>query len=298
MNESTIALLAEVPLFALLDEQERTLLAERVELVEFEAGKVIFNVGDPGDSMYIVTSGEVQLSVKTKTGEEMFLESPSAGDFFGEISLLDEGPRTASARTLTDVKAIEVDRGDLDELFRLKPAAAMDLLAATGRRLRHNSALLRNAATRNVNEETADTRSVVMKTADWIADFSGSLPFLFIHIGIFAVWIILNVKLLPFGGFDPFPFGFLTLVVSLEAIILSVFVLLSQNRQVARDKVRGDIEYDVNLKAEMQIAHMHEKHDQMYVELTKRLERMEKRFPTGTGTGTDADATSPSQRTP
>jgi uncharacterized membrane protein len=174
------------------------------------------------------------------------------------------------------VSAIEVDRGDLDELFRLKPAAAMDLLAATGRRLRHNSALLRNAATRNANEEVEDNRSTVMRVADWIAEFSGSLPFLFIHIGIFAVWILLNVNILPIGGFDPFPFGFLTLVVSLEAIILSVFVLLSQNRQVERDKVRGDIEYDVNLKAEMQIQHMHEKVDTLYSELTKRLDRMEK----------------------
>ncbi len=276
---TTAEILAEVPLFALLDEQERTLLAERVEMVSFEEGKAIFNVGDPGDSMYVVTSGEVQLSVKTKTGEEMFLENPTAGDFFGEISLLDEGPRTATARAKTDVKAIEIDRGDLDELFRLKPAAAMDLLAATGRRLRHNSALLRNAATRNANEEIADNRSTVMKVADWIAEFSGSLPFLFIHIGLFAVWILLNVKIFPFGGFDPFPFGFLTLVVSLEAIILSVFVLLSQNRQVARDKVRGDIEYDVNLKAEMQIAHMHEKVDMIYSEVQKRLDRIEKRMP-------------------
>jgi CRP/FNR family cyclic AMP-dependent transcriptional regulator len=275
---STIEILADVPLFALLDEQERALLAERVEIVSFDEGKTIFSVGDPGDSMYVVTSGEVQLSVKTKTGEEMFLENPGAGDFFGEISLLDEGPRTATARAKTAVNAIEIDRGDLDELFRLKPAAAMDLLAATGRRLRHNSALLRNAATRNANEEIADNRSTVMKVADWIAEFSGSLPFLFIHIGIFAIWIMLNVKLLPIGGFDPFPFGFLTLVVSLEAIILSVFVLLSQNRQVARDKVRGDIEYDVNLKAEMQIAHMHEKVDNLYSEIQKRLDRMEKRL--------------------
>ena len=276
---TTVELLAEVPLFALLDDQERAILAERVEQVEFVDGKVIFSVGDPGDSLYIVTSGEVQLSVKTKTGEEMFLENPGPGDFFGEISLLDQGPRTATARAKGEVKAIEVDRGDLDELFRLKPAAAMDLLAATGRRLRHNSALLRNAATRNPNDEIEDSRSMVMKTADWIAEFSGSLPFLFIHIGAFAVWILLNVKLLPIGGFDPFPFGFLTLVVSLEAIILSVFVLLSQNRQVARDKVRGDIEYDVNLKAEMQIAHMHEKVDGLYSEVTKRLDRMEKRLP-------------------
>jgi len=275
---STSALLAEVPLFALLDEQERALLAERVETVKYDDGSMIFNVGDPGDSMYIVTSGAVQLSVKTKTGEEMFLESPGPGEFFGEISLLDEGPRTASARAKGAVVAIEIDRGDLDELFRLAPAAAMDLLAATGRRLRHNAMIIRNAATRNANEEIADNRSVVMKVADWIAEFSGSLPFLFLHIAGFAVWIMLNVHLFSFGNFDPFPFGFLTLVVSLEAIILSVFVLLSQNRQVARDKVRGDIEYDVNLKAEMQISNMHEKFDTMYSEVQKRLDRIEKKM--------------------
>lgn len=276
---STTELLAQVSMFALLDEVERALLAERVEIVKFDEGAIIFNVGDPGDSMFVVTSGEVQLSVKTKTGEEMFLESPGPGEFFGEISLLDEGPRTATARARTEVLAIEIDRGDLDELFRLKPAAAMDLLAATGRRLRHNAMIIRNAATRNANEEIADNRSMVMKVADWIAEFSGSLPFLFIHIGIFAVWILLNVKLFSFGNFDPFPFGFLTLVVSLEAIILSVFVLLSQNRQVARDKVRGDIEYDVNLKAEMQISNMHEKFDTMYSEVARRLDRIEKRLP-------------------
>ena len=278
---STTDLLAEVSLFALLDDQERALLAERVEQVTFKEGQVVFNVGDPGDSMYVVTSGEVQLSVKTKTGEEMFLESPGRGEFFGEISLLDEGPRTATARAKTDVVAIEIDRGDLDELFRLKPAAAMDLLAATGRRLRHNAMVIRNAATRNANEEILDSRSTVMKVADWIAEFSGSLTFLFIHIAIFALWILLNLKIFSFGNFDPFPFGFLTLVVSLEAIILSVFVLLSQNRQVARDKVRGDIEYDVNLKAEMQISNMHEKFDTMYSEVAKRLDRIEKRLPAG-----------------
>jgi CRP/FNR family cyclic AMP-dependent transcriptional regulator len=274
---STLKLLADVPLFALLDDAERAVLAERVDTVQFPEGAVIFNVGDPGDSMYVVTTGDVQLTVKTKTGEEMFLEAPGPGDFFGEISLLDVGPRTATARAKSAVTAIEIDRGDLDELFRLKPAAALDLLSATGRRLRHNSALLRNAATRNANEEVEDQRSAVMKMADWIAAFSGSLTFLFLHLGGFALWILLNMKLLPFGNFDPFPFGFLTLVVSLEAIILSVFVLLSQNRQVERDKVHGDIEYDVNLKAEMQIQHMHEKFDTLYSEMTKRLDRIEKK---------------------
>jgi uncharacterized membrane protein len=270
-------ILAEVPLFALLDEEERAVLAERVELVQFVKDELIFNYGDPGDAMYVIKSGEVQLTVKTKTGETMFLESPGVGDFFGEISLLDEGPRTATARSLVDVEAIEIDRGDLDELFRLKPASALDLLAATGRRLRHNAALLRNATTRNANEEAEDKRSRVMKLADWVAAFSGSLPFLGIHIVVFTLWIVLNSSAVPFAKFDPYPFGFLTLVVSLEAIILSVFVLLSQSRQAQRDKVRGDIEYDVNLKAEMQIAHMHEKVDTLYSEVVKRLERIETR---------------------
>jgi uncharacterized membrane protein len=278
MSRAKAEMLAEVPLFALLDEQERAVLAERVDAVHYAAGGRIFQFGDPGDSMYIVKAGEVAVSVKTKTGEEIFLERPGVGDFFGEISLLDEGPRTATATAVTDVEALVVDRGDLDELFRLKPAAAMDLLAATGRRLRASSLLLRNAATRNVNEEVEDKRTTVMKLADWIADFSGSLPFLFIHIVIFAVWIGFNSLAPERSRFDAYPYGFLTLVVSLEAIILSVFVLLSQNRQVAREKVRSDIEYDVNLKAEMQIAHMHEKVDNFYSEMQKRLERLEKKL--------------------
>lgn len=274
-------MLAEVPLFALLDEHEREVLAARVEVVHFAAGDVIFNYGDPGDSMYLLKTGAVELSVKTKTGENMVLERPTAGDFFGEISLLDEGPRTAFACATSDVEALEVDRGDLDELFRLKPAAALDLLAATGRRLRQTALLLRNASTRNPNEDIADRRTLVMKIADWIAMFSGSLKFLFIHIALFALWLSWNTLLADSGRFDPYPFGFLTLVVSLEAIILSVFVLLSQNRQAERDRVRNDIEYDVNLKAEMQIAHMHEKFDENYAELHKRLDRIEKKFGNG-----------------
>jgi CRP/FNR family transcriptional regulator, cyclic AMP receptor protein len=289
---SDTEMLAEVPLFALLDDNERAFLAERVQSVKYAEGDVIFAFGDPGDAMYILKSGQVEVSFKNKTGQTVVLEKPEAGDFFGEISLLDEGPRTATAKALTDVEAIEVDRDDLDELFKLKPAAALDLLAATGRRLRATSMLLRNAASRNVNEEIEDKRTTVMKVADWIADFSGSLPFLFIHLAFFAFWLGWNT-LLKEKQFDGYPFGFLTLVVSLEAIILSVFVLLSQNRQVEREKVRGDIEYDVNLKAEMQIAHMHEKVDNLYSEVQRRLDRIEKRVTGAPGGGPGASLRPP-----
>jgi uncharacterized membrane protein len=273
---SRAEILAEVPFFSLLDEQERALLAERVEVVEHAEGQVVFNYGDPGDALYVVTEGEVEVFFKNDTGERIVLETAGPGDFFGEISLLDNGPRTASAIATKATRAIEVDREDLDELIRLKPGAAMELLTATGRRLRKNAELLRHTASRNVNDEIEDNRTTVMKIADWISDFSGSLPFLFLHLGFFFVWIVLNIGVLPVGGFDPFPFGLLTMVVSLEAIILSVFVLLSQNRQVARDRVRGDIEYNVNLKAELEIAHLHEKVDHMNAELLRRLAAIER----------------------
>src|SRR6185295_18427776 len=116
------------------------------------------------------------------------------GDFFGEISLLDAGPRTAAAMVLEDLEALVVDRGDLDELVRIRPQAAMELLTATGKRLRETSRLLRHTASRNVNKDFEERRTSMMKVADWISDFSGSMPFLFIHVGIFFVWIVLNVR--------------------------------------------------------------------------------------------------------
>jgi CRP/FNR family cyclic AMP-dependent transcriptional regulator len=272
-------MLAEVPFFALLDGQERATLAERLDLVRVPAGQIIYNMGDPGDSLFVVRSGEVELFFKNDTGDRIVLEKARSGDFFGETSLMDGGPRTASAVVIADLEALVVDRGDLDEFFRLRPAAALDLLAASGRRVREITMMLRHTASRNINDVEVDNRTGVMKTADWISEFSGSLPFLFIHCGLFFVWVTLNVAPLkdtPFGNWDPFPFGLLTMVVSLEAIILSVFVLLSQNRQVARERVRNDIEYEINLKAELEIAHMHEKVDHMHAEILARLANLEK----------------------
>jgi CRP/FNR family cyclic AMP-dependent transcriptional regulator len=178
-----------------------------------------------------------------------------------------------------DLRAVVVDRGDLEELLRSHPAAAMELLTATGRRLRETNRLLRHTVSRNINEEVEDKRTAVMKVADWISEFSGSLPFLFIHCVLFAIWIALNTGPLArtaIGGWDPFPYGFLTMCVSLEAILLSVFVLLSQNRQVARDRTRNDIEYQVNLKAELEIGHLHEKVDQMNAEILDRIAALER----------------------
>jgi uncharacterized membrane protein len=227
--------------------------------------------------MFVIRTGEVEVFFKDDTGERIVLETSGEGDFFGELSLLDNGPRTASVVVTRDVEALRVDRGDLDHLLRLHPEAALDLLTAMGKRMRVTAELLRHTASRNVNDAIEDKRTTLMKAADWIAEFSGSIPFLLIHVVLFFFWIIMNVGNGVFGipMFDPFPFGLLTMAVSLEAIILSVFVLLSQNRQVAKDRVRSDIEYDINLKAELEIAHLHEKVDRLTAEILARLGRIE-----------------------
>jgi CRP/FNR family transcriptional regulator, cyclic AMP receptor protein len=280
------ALLAEVPFFALLDEEERATLASQMEVVRHAKGHVLFTVGDPGDSLYIISSGVVEVFVKNDTGQRIVLETAGPKDFFGEMSLLDGGPRTASVVVAEDLEALRVDRGDIHRLLEKHPTAAIDLLTAMGRRLRQTGELLRHTASRNVNREAEDTRGRIQRIADWIAEFSGSLTFLNLHLLFFFGWIILNTEwirglgwawLTPATGFDPFPYGLLTMSVSLEAIVLSVFVLLSQNRQVAKDRIRSDIEYDVNLKAELEVAHLHEKMDRLTAELLARLEKIERR---------------------
>lgn len=271
------AFLSQIHLFAQLDADEREVLAQVMSHRTIAPGERLFHSGDPGDSMFIVEKGSVELYVNDTTGQKIVLHTSQPGDFFGELSLLDGGSRTASAKALEETTLLVLDREDLLQLFRKRPDAALDMLAVMGRMTRKANALLRERVVRNVNEEVAEDRgSVVLRVADWVANFSGSITFLVMHIGIFAVWIMLNIGVLPFGNFDPFPFGLLTMAVSLEAIILSTLLLFSSNRQTARDRIRGDIEYEVNLKAELEVAHLHEKTDRIYEEMLERFSRLEK----------------------
>jgi len=275
-NAANAELLAEVPFLQLLDDKERAALAADLDVVRFPAGRVLFNYGDPGDSLYVIRSGEVEVFFKDDTGERIVLETARAGDVFGELSLLDGGPRTASVVATQDLEVLRVDRANLDHFLQRHPAATLDLLTAMGRRLRATSEKLRHTASRNVNQEIEDKRTTVQKAADWIAEFSGSIAFLMLHVVIFTAWIVVNLGSVPgVVIFDPFPYGLLTMAVSLEAIFLSVFVLLSQNRQAAKDRIRADIEYEVNLKAELEVAHLHEKVDHLTGEMARRLETVE-----------------------
>jgi CRP/FNR family transcriptional regulator, cyclic AMP receptor protein len=271
-------LLAPIPLFRSLTAEERGVLAALVDVVSIPAGATIFEYGDVGDALYVIRSGQVEVFLTDDTGHRIMLDDAGPGDFFGEIGLLAPGPRTASAVVKSDLEALLVDRQDLEAFLRLHPTAALDLLDVVGQRLRSTNEVLRHTASRNVNEEMADTRSVVQKAADWIAEFSGSIAFFGINVGFFFVWIVVNSGIVPgVTPFDAFPFGLLTMAVSLEAIFLSIFVLISQNRQAAKDRIRADIEYDVNLKAELEIAELHRKVDRLNTVIQERFVELERR---------------------
>jgi CRP/FNR family cyclic AMP-dependent transcriptional regulator len=271
--------LEDVEFFKILGDEDRRELADVVDLIKLTDGETLFRAGDPGESLFLVRSGEVELYVRDNAGQKIILDITRPGDFFGEIALLDAGARTASAVALTDTELIELDRDDLLLLFQRKPDAALSMLAAMGRMTRKADELLRARVSRNVNEEVEEHLTVVQRVADWLAWFSGSIPFLVLHALWFGFWIALNVGILRVPGlsdFDPFPFGLLTMIVSLEAIFLATFVLISQNRQVEKDKVRGDIEYDVNIKAEMEVGELHQKIDHIHAEMMRRFVALEK----------------------
>jgi uncharacterized membrane protein len=274
----TPELLADVELFAHMNDEDRARLAQFIGARELPAGTLLFQAGQPGEAMYVVKRGEIELYIKDNAGQKIALATVGAGQVFGEMALLDHGPRTATARALDDSELLELDRDSLLLLFKTTPTAALSLLAAVSHMTRKADELLRQRVSRNANEEVAGHSSGFQRVADWISEFSGSMAFLIINATWFTVWIGLNTLPLGIVAFDPYPFGLLTMIVSLEAIFLSCFVLISQKRQSEKDRVRSDIEYEVNVKAELEVAHLHEKTDQIYTHMLEHFARIEKRL--------------------
>jgi len=271
--------LANIRMFEHLNEDDRIALANVVDELKVSAGHTLFQAGDPGDSLFVLRDGQIELFIKDTAGQRIVLHTAQPGDMFGELAMLDSGPRTATALALTESNVLVLDRDDLILMFQRKPEAALHMLGSLSSLTRKADELLRTRVSRNVNEEMEVHSTLLQRIADWIAWFSGSMPFLMINGGWFIIWVIINT----FPGlpaFDPYPFGLLTMIVSLEAIFLSCFVLISQNRQAEKDHVRSDIEYEVNIKAELEIAHLHEKTDRIYETMMVRFSSLEKQVAT------------------
>lgn len=262
-------------LFELLSEDERGMLAKIGGTIDFPAERVLFQAGEPGGTLYVVESGKVEIYLQDNAGQKILLKTAECGDFFGEVSLFDGRPRTATAITVADCRLLALNRQDLLDTFRKKPETALGMLAAMGGMLRASDKLLQSNISRNVNEMMDKKISPLERLIDWVAWFSGSLQFVALTAVWFGVWIGVNTLPLGLPVFDPFPFGLLTMIVSLEAIFLSCFVLISQNRQAEKDHLRSDVEYDINIKAEMEIAHLHEKTDRIHEQMLEKFAQLE-----------------------
>ena len=275
---TTIEMLREARMFSLLDEEELNTLSALLESRRFSKGETIFHRGDVGDCLYIIRQGVVEVFVETTEGEKIVFAENTAGDVFGEISLLDGGPRTATAVAIEDTEALTCDRENLLEFVTKHPSAAIDVMTAMGRNLRTTDELLRSQVSRNLNAEEEEHLTVGQRIADRVATFGGSWPFIILFGFIMSFWMGMNVYLAR-GAFDPFPFILLNLALSALAALQAPVIMMSQNRQAAKDRLRADLDYEVNLKAELEVAHLHNKVDQLYETIVERLAKLEKQSP-------------------
>jgi CRP/FNR family transcriptional regulator, cyclic AMP receptor protein len=272
---STQAILAEVPLFSRLDDLEREALSAMLRPRTFLAGEKIFSVGERGDALYIIRKGQVRLELTTNEGECLLLDEIDAGEVIGEISFLDAGPRSASAIAAIDSELLEFERGQLLNFVRSNPHAALDLLGVVANRIRSTDQLLRTRVSRNINEEEADQLTFGEHLADRVAAFGGSWTFIICFGVVLASWVIGNTVALVKHPFDPYPFIFLNLILSMLAAIQAPVIMMSQNRQGAKDRLKTDMDYRIDLKGELEIAHLHTKVDQIYELLQDRFPKVD-----------------------
>ena len=260
---TNVAMLSDVPLFQLIDDQERATLAELMTMCAFERGETIFEEGQPGESLYLIHNGRVQVFCHSDSGEKIILGDNESGDVFGEISLLDGGPRTASAVAVEATQTLTINREKLYELVRRQPHVAIDLLTVMGRRLRSTDELLRSHVTRNPNVEEEERLTFGERIADKVASFGGSWTFIITFGVVLLLWITVNSILLAAHPFDPYPYILLNLFLSMLAALQAPVIMMSQNRQSTKDRLKADLDYEVNMKAELEVAQLHRKIDRL-----------------------------------
>jgi len=241
-----------VPLFALLDDEELKVLAAQVELRRFAARQRIYKIGDPAGHAYVLLSGVVQVTAIDADQQDVVFDEPSTGDFFGFASMLDQTPHQTTAIALENTICLEVARDDIFTLIQQKPHAGMDMLTVLGQHLHSAQQLVRGRAARNPNEVIEDEMTFGERVADGVAAFGGSWTFIITFLAGLVVYSMINVYL---GGrsWDPYPFILLNLLLSMLAAIQAPVIMMSQNRQDTKDRLRGELDYAVNRQAAAEI---------------------------------------------
>jgi CRP/FNR family cyclic AMP-dependent transcriptional regulator len=245
------ALLRGVPLFAALDDAAADELCGYLHPLELKAGSSLFRVGDAGEAMYIIESGRVRITVTDADGREVILASLGHGDFFGEMAMLDGHGRSADAAVTEDSRLAVLTRENFLNFVSSDSRIVLEMLSAITRRLRRTDDLLRHRVSRNANEEDARQLKLADRAADKIAEFGGSWKFIAFEILLFLTWMLINTSLLREKVFDPYPYVFLNLVLAIICGLQAPIIMMSQNREAQKDRLRADLDYQVNLKNEM-----------------------------------------------
>jgi uncharacterized membrane protein len=260
------AVFAEIPVFSLLDADERAVLAEQVELRRFRPRQRIFKPGDPGGKAYVMLSGRVQVVVIDEDNQEVVIDDPRSGEMFGLASMLSDSPHRTTALALEETTTIEIERADLAALMQRKPMAGLDMLTMVGRQFHAAQELVRSRVGRNPNEVIAEQLTMGDRLADTVARFGGSWAFIITFGVVLTAWVTVNV-ILATRAWDPYPFILLNLFLSMLAAIQAPIIMMSQNRQDAKDRVRSELDFAVNRKAEAEI-----------IQLAAKLNRLEDRL--------------------
>lgn len=244
--------LKNVPLFSLLDDEESAVLSGQVELKRYAPRQRIYKLGDPGGQAYVMVSGRVRVTTVDEDHQEVVVDEPSSGEFFGFASMLDQTPHQTAATAVEETVCIEVDRNDIAVLLQRKPMAGMDMLNVLGRQFHASQQLVRLRSMRNINEVIQEEATWGERIADSVARFGGSWGFIISFAVVLIVYTSVNV-FLGRSAWDPYPFILLNLFLSMLAAVQAPVIMMSQNRQDTKDRLRGELDYDVNRRAESEI---------------------------------------------
>ena len=244
--------LRHVPLFELLDDDETAILAAQVEVREFAARQRIYKIGDVDGKAYVVMSGTVRVTTVDDDQQEVVIDEAGHGEIFGFASMLEGVPHMTNAMAMEASVCLEVDRHDIEVLLTKKPMAGMDMLTVQGRQIHAAQQLVRVRASRNANDMIDEEMTFGQRIADQVAQFGGSWTFIIIMLVSLAIYALINI-LLKGRAWDPYPFILLNLFLSMMAAIQAPVIMMSQNRQDTKDRVRGELDYDVNRRAESEI---------------------------------------------
>ncbi|MFZ0734595.1 MAG: DUF1003 domain-containing protein [Candidatus Sulfotelmatobacter sp.] len=244
--------LKHVPLFALLDEEETAVLASQVQVVTFFPRQRIYKIGDMSGKAYVVVSGRVRVATVDQDQQEVIVDEPSHGEFFGFASMLEQTPHQTEATAVDEAVCIEVDRADIAVLLKRKPMAGMDMLQVLGRQFHASQQLVRLRANRHPNEVIERDATLGEHLADIVAGFGGSWTFIIGSLFALIVYVTISA-IMRRQSWDPYPFILLNLVLSMLAAIQAPVIMMSQNRQDTKDRLRGELDFDVNRRSEVEI---------------------------------------------